>query len=163
MKIPTNLKHKPVIISENYEEIDGRYAYESDAKGLSLGLAQWNDRGTVDISAKVWRHTGDKWSRQSEELPLHRVLDLAILICRSKEYFSEAYRFPKLYDPEKPQIDRIGLQGDAMTVAVCTDNEMIDTDIKLFRDVLANNDELISERLQTLATLLEKLGYHSVV
>lgn len=163
MKIPTNLKHKPVIISENYEEIDGRYAYESDAKGLSLGLAQWNDRGTVDISAKVWRHTGDKWSRQSEELPLHRVLDLAILICRSKEYFSEAYRFPKLYDPEKPQIDRIGLQGDAMTVAVCTDNEMIDTDIKLFRDVLAYNDELISERLQTLATLLEKLGYHSVV
>ena len=162
MKIPTNLKHKPVIVSENYEEIDGRYAYESDAKGLSLGLAQWNDRGTVDISAKVWRHTGDKWSRQSEELPLHRVLDLAILICRSKEYFSEAYRFPKLYDPEKPQIDRIGLQGDAMTVAVCTDNEMIDTDIRLFRDALSENDELISERLQTLATLLDKLGYQSL-
>jgi len=162
MKIPTNLKHKPVIVSENYEEIDGRYAYESDAKGLSLGLAQWNDRGSVDISAKVWRHTGDKWSRQSEELPLHRVLDLAILICRTKEYFSEAYRFPKLYDPEKPQIDRIGLQGDAMTVSVCTENEMIDKDIKLFRDTLSADDELISERLQMLVTLLDKMGYHCV-
>ena len=162
MKIPTNLKHKPVIVSENYEEIDGRYAYESDAKGLSLGLAQWNDRGNVDISAKVWRHTGDKWSRQSEELPLHRVLDLAILICRTKEYFSEAYRFPKLYDPEKPQIDRIGLQGDAMTVSVCTDNEMIDKDIMLFRDALSADDELISERLQMLVTLLDKMGYHCV-
>ena len=32
-------------------------AYKSDV-GLSLGLAQWNDRGKVDISAKVWRHTG---------------------------------------------------------------------------------------------------------
>ena len=83
MKIPTYLKHKPVIISEDYENIDGRYEHNSDAKGLSLGLAQWNDRGKVDISAKVWRHTGGKWSRQSEELPIHRVIDLAILTCRS--------------------------------------------------------------------------------
>ena len=60
MKIPTTLKHKPVIVAENYDSIDGRGAYHSDAKGLSLGLAQWNDRGKVDISAKVWRHTGEK-------------------------------------------------------------------------------------------------------
>ena len=65
MKIPTTLKHKPVIVSENYKNVDGRYAYNSDAQGLSLGLAQWNDRGKVDVSAKVWRHTGEKWSRQS--------------------------------------------------------------------------------------------------
>ena len=58
MKIPTTLKHKPVIVAENYENVDGRSAYNSEAKGLSLGLAQWNDRGRVDISAKVWRHTG---------------------------------------------------------------------------------------------------------
>ena len=108
MKIPTNLKHKPVIVSENYGNVDGRRAYASDAQGLSLGLAQWNDRGRVDISAKVWRYTGEKWSRQSEELPMHRVLDLAILICRSLEYFQEAYRYAKLYDPETPAIDRIG-------------------------------------------------------
>jgi len=38
MKIPTNLMHKPVIVCENYENIDGRNAYKSDAKGLSLGL-----------------------------------------------------------------------------------------------------------------------------
>lgn len=75
MKIPTTLKHKPVITVENYENVDGRNAYDSDAKGLSLGLAQWNDRGNVNISAKVWRHTGGKWSRLSEELPMHRVLD----------------------------------------------------------------------------------------
>lgn len=30
-------------------------------------------------------------------------------------------------------IDRVGLQGDAMTIAVDTDNEMIDADIKLLR------------------------------
>ena len=50
MKIPTNLKHKPVFLVENYDKIDGHHAWDSDAKGLTLGLAQWNDRGRVDIS-----------------------------------------------------------------------------------------------------------------
>lgn len=159
MKIPTTLKHKPVIVSQNYENIDGQYAYDSDAKGLSLGLAQWNDRGKVNISAKVWRHTGGKWSRQSEELPLHRLIDLTILLCRTKQYFRDAYRFPKLYDPENPQIDRVGLQGDAMTVEVCTDNAMIDEDIQLFYNALAQNDEFLSERLRVLGALLKELDY----
>jgi hypothetical protein len=159
MKIPTALKHKPVIVCENYENVDGRYAYHSDAKGLSLGLAQWNDRGKVDVSAKVWRYTGEKWSRQSEELPLHRVLDLAILLCRAKLHFREAYRYEKLYNPENPVIDRVGLQGDAMTVAVCTDNEKIVEDIQLFNQVLSNDDELIGERLRTLAGILKEMGY----
>ncbi len=159
MKIPTTLKHKPVIVSENYENVDGRYAYNTDAKGLSLGLAQWNDRGKVDISAKVWRYTGEKWSRQSEELPLHRVLDLAILVCRAKLHFREAYRYEKLYDTENPVIDRVGLQGDAMTVEVCTDNEKINEDIKLFRQALSDDDELIGERLRTLSRILKEMGY----
>jgi hypothetical protein len=159
MKIPTVLKHKPVIVSENYENIDGRNAYGSEAKGLSLGLAQWNDRGKVDISAKVWRYTGEKWSRQSEELPLHRVVDLAILICRAKMYFLEAYRIPGLYDPEHPEIGRVGLQGDAMTVAVCTDNPMISEDIALFDGALKKDDEMLSERLRVLGVMLKKMGY----
>jgi hypothetical protein len=158
MKIPTNLKHKPVIVAEDYCNIDGRKR-DSDAKGLSLGLAQWNDRGNVDISAKVWRYTGEKWSRQSEELPLHRVLDLAVLVCRSKQYFMEAYRIPGMYDKDDPNIDRIGVQGDAMTVSVCIDNPMIGEDIRLFSDALSKDDELLSERLHLLADLLNDMGY----
>lgn len=160
VKIPTSLKHKPVIVSENYENIDGRQAYHSDAKGLSLGLAQWNDRGRVDISAKVWRYTGEKWSRQSEELPLHRVIDLAILTCRARQYFrEEAYRHPEFYNPENPQIDRVGLQGDAMTVEVCAENPMIREDIRLFADALGRDDELLGERLAVLARILKEMGY----
>lgn len=159
MKIPTTLKHKPVIMTENYDEVDGRNAYDSEAKGLSIGLAQWNDRGSVEASAKVWRYTGEKWSRQSEEMPLNRVLDLAILLCRTSLYFQDAYRFPKYYDPENTQIDRIGLQGAAMTVEVCTDNPMIDTDIKLLGDVLGKDGELLGERFHVLASLLKDMGY----
>ena len=159
MNIPTSLKHKPVIVTENYENVDGRNAYNTDAKGLSLGLAQWNDRGKVDISAKVWRYTGEKWSRQSEELPLHRVLDLAILVCRAQLHFREAYRYEKLYDPQNTVIDRVGLQGDAMTVEVCTDNEKIDEDIKLFSQALSDDGEIIGERLRTLSRILREMGY----
>jgi len=159
MQIPTTLKHKPVIVSANYDQVDGRYASNSDAKGLSLGLAQWNDRGKVDISAKVWRHTGGKWSRQSEELPLHRVLDLAILVCTGMVHFREAYRYKELYDTENPVIDRVGLQGDAMTVSVCTDNERINEDIKLFSQALSDDGELYGERLRTLSRILKEMGY----
>jgi len=159
VRIPTTLKHKPVIAINDYERVDGRQAYQSDTKGLSVGLAQWNDRGKIDISAKIWRYTGEKWSRQSEEMPLHRVLDLALLICAAKRHFQEAYRYEKLYDPDNIVISRIGLQGDAMTVEVCTDNPLIDEDMKLFRDCLARDDELISERLRTLSRVLQEMGY----
>lgn len=159
MKIPTTLKHKPVIVAEDYSKIDGKYAYQTDVQGISAGLAQWNDRGKVDISAKIWRYTGQKWSRQSEELPLHRVLDLAIFVCDTLKYFREAYRYPKLYDPEDPQFDRVGLQGDAMTMEVCTENERIDEDIQLFAQALSDDGELLGERLAVLARTLKDMGY----
>ncbi|MCR1927472.1 DUF6530 family protein [Enterococcus gallinarum] len=159
MKIPENLKHKPVIKVGDYDTVDGRYALHTDAKGLSLGLAQWNDRGKVDISGKVWRHTGEKWSRQSEELPLSRILDLAILVAQSSLYFQDAYRHEKFYDPENPVIDIIGLQGNRMTVEVDTDNPKIDEDILLFYDALQKDGELIGERFRILNRLLNELGY----
>ncbi|MGF1932243.1 DUF6530 family protein [Enterococcus casseliflavus] len=159
MKIPENLKHKPVIKVEDYDTVDGKNALHTDAKGLSLGLAQWNDRGKVDISGKVWRHTGEKWSRQSEELPLTRILDLAILVAQSSLYFQEAYRHEKFYDLENPLIEIIGLQGNRMTVEVDTENPKIDEDILLFYDSLQKDGELYGERFKILKRLLDELGY----
>ncbi len=158
MKIPTELKHKPVIVSEEYDKIDGRTANNSDAKGLSLGLAQWNQRGSLDISAKVWRFTGQKWSRQSEEMPLHRVLDLAILICKSKIFFKNRYHKNEKDYSTYPLLDRVGLQGGAMNVSICDNNEYIDKDIELFDECLHKDDEIISERLNTIAGLLKELN-----
>lgn len=157
MEIPTTLKHKPVFVCENYSEIDGIYAGKTDAQGLSLGLAQWNERGKVEISAKVWRHTGEKWSRQSEELPLHRVLDLAILICQAKAYCNQAYRLDAPHETTEP-IARIGLQGAAMTVDVCKGNEQLEGDFKLVRQAFSHDDEMLSERLRRLAAMLKELG-----
>lgn len=92
-------------------------------------------------------------------MPLHRILDLAILVCRTKVHFQDAYRYENFYNEEKPQIDRIGLQGDAMTIEVCTENEKIKEDIKLFSQALSDDGELIGERLSTLSRLLKEMGY----
>lgn len=86
MRIPNHLSHKPILKLEEYSKLDGRFANQTDAEGLSIGLAQWSNSTEVDLSAKVWRYTGEKWSRQSEELPLHRVLDLASLLCAAIYY-----------------------------------------------------------------------------
>ncbi len=45
MKISTSFKHKPVVVSENDEHLDGRLARNTDVKGLSLGLLNGTERG----------------------------------------------------------------------------------------------------------------------
>jgi hypothetical protein len=46
-----------------------------------------------------------------------------------------------------------------MTVTLCTDNENLDEDIRLLQEAISKDDELIGERLFTLARLLEDMGY----
>lgn len=82
--VPTHLTHKP-IIAVNYEQIDEN-AGAGDAKSLSVGEATWNpeysEKEDLDYSAKIFRQVwgSGNWSRQSEELPLWRVIDLATLV-----------------------------------------------------------------------------------
>jgi len=71
-----DLKHHPMFLLR-YAELDGPDPTDTDCRFMSLGWAQYNQR---DASLKILRHTGDRWSRQSEELPLHRVIDGTILL-----------------------------------------------------------------------------------
>lgn len=76
MTIPTHLKHKPIIGIEKYQSHDGK----TDAESLSIGIAQYDSE---DISAKVFRSSNGKWSRQSEEIPLYRLIDLCSLMLKA--------------------------------------------------------------------------------
>jgi hypothetical protein len=78
MEAPRNLEHKPIIVVNEYDKIDGLNANETDAKALSIGIPNYNKE---DISVKVWRYDdkNEKWDRQSEEIPVHRAIDLCIL------------------------------------------------------------------------------------
>ena len=132
MRVPEHLGHKPIIGVDNYDRIDGKYANNTDAKALSIGKSQWN---TEDISAKVWRHTGEKWTRQSEELPIHRVLDLAILILSS--YIRE---------------DENGRSKTTLNEVVINNEE-----ISILQKYLNDNKEYLEPRILELKNLLEKI------
>ncbi|MBI9094861.1 MAG: hypothetical protein JEY71_08275 [Sphaerochaeta sp.] len=50
------------------------------------------------------------------------------------------------------------IQGDAMTVEVCTNNELVDTDIRLLADAVGKGGELLGERFSVLSSLLTDMG-----
>jgi Family of unknown function (DUF6530) len=80
---PGSLKHRPIFLVP-YEAFDGPYAGNSDCKFISIGWAQW-DENPRPLSVKLLRHTGERWSRQSEEVPLHRCIDAAAVIATAVE------------------------------------------------------------------------------
>ena len=84
MESPKHLKHSPIVSVNDYDKIDGLYFENTDARALSIGQSTWDDE---HISLKIWRHTGERWSPQGEEMPIHRCLDLAILFlaCLKKD------------------------------------------------------------------------------
>lgn len=142
-EIPENLLHKPVIKVTNYWEIDGKYINNSDAKGLSLGFAQYD---SDQISAKVWRHSDLKWSRQSEELPLNRVLDLALLILKTKLFFE------KENIKEENEIKKYPFLPSGETTTIILKN------IGSFKDMFQEYDRTyLSERILELKKTIEEL------
>lgn len=120
-KIPMYLTHKPIVGVE-YSEKD---AFAGDAKYLSIGRSTWNSE---DLSAKIWRwaENGERWSRQSEEIPLWRVLDLSRLL-----------------------IATITNQKSSL------DNELINADDEEFlKSYINENIELYAPRIKELSNLI---------
>ena len=140
MTVPTNLGHKPIIAVKDYEQIDGIYQNNTDAKALSIGRAQYD---SDEISLKVFRYAG-QWSRQSEELPIHRVLDLSILLLRT-------------------------LCPDSVAMITSSISErMVDMDQngqgqKEILDYCRQNRQYFLPRLEEMKYLLEKVNYKEIM
>lgn len=143
MAVPTHLQHRPILGVNNYEEIDGPYKNRTDAKAISVGLAQWNesDEGK-DISVKVWRSTGERWSRQSEEVPIHRALDLATLACTAMIYAKGGM---------KPN------HSSKFPVSRITGNPALEKHIKIMAEAFESNDEHLQYSLKNLKEALSYL------
>jgi len=143
MKIPIHLKHKPIIQVENYDKIDGADKNETDAMGLSVGIAQWNTSGRTQLSAKVWRHTDTKWSRQSEELPLHRVIDLKSLICKSIDFNNSGTLS----------------SNEDFPVTCAADNPDLAHQIELMKKELEDDKNNLKASFKRPAEALKRIGY----
>lgn len=139
MSAPKHLKHKP-ILEVDYESIDGHRSNHTDAKYLSIGVAQWNGGLGTELSAKVWRNVDDRWSRQSEELPINRVLDLATLVCEAKS-FSEGKNLP------------------SKGTFIITKSEKSELPNKILKKEFEDNKQYLDESFKRLAKALKDLGY----
>lgn len=146
-----------VIESKGYDRVDGRSAYKSDTKRLTLGAPILEENKKMQIAAQIWKQDKDGELVVAQELPVHQVFDLMILLSRTLLYFKDAYRMPLLYDPEKPMVERMGVQGDVLPIEICVDNENINEDIKAFAQSLGDLGELIGERQRVLNHILEEL------
>ena len=76
--LPQHLAHKPVY-SLPYEQFDGIYAGDTDTYYISVGLSQWNPD---EVSVKTMRYPRGKWTRQAEEMPLHRAIDITLFLAK---------------------------------------------------------------------------------
>ncbi|MCL6592342.1 MAG: DUF6530 family protein [Alicyclobacillus sp.] len=141
--VPTHLDHKPILVIPDYNEMDGPYHPDTtDAQHLSLGVSQWSSE---ELSLKVFRHSGNRWSRQSEELPPHRAIDLVSLL-------TVAYGYYKSGVPKKKTT--IQHNGFSMEVEMMPEGlDLYETFISYFN----KNDALIAERLRALYHALEQL------
>ena len=143
--------------ANGYDRLDGRNAYYSDLKRMTLGAPALKENQAMQIAAQLWTAQEDGTLKMSAELPIHQVFDLMIVLSRTLLYFKEAYRLPLLYDPDNPTIERIGLQGEALPVSICAENPNINKDIQDFSQALNDLGELTGERLRTLTRILKEL------
>lgn len=139
---PRSLRHRPLVLLD-YAAHDGFYpADRTDCRFLSLGWAQYDPR---ELSVKTLRHTGDRWSRQSEELPLHRCLDAALLIAAAVD--------------QVPQGDELALAPDVLERQPKPTILPVKTETSPERVALEQKlaDPLLLRRLGKLADALDTL------
>ena len=157
MKMSKTMMEKAIMVAKNYDRIDGRNAYQSPLKRLTLGAPLLEENQKMQIAAQLWQEDEQGELTLAQELPIHQIFDLMIFLGRTLLYFKEAYRLPLLYDPEKPTVERIGVQGGVLPVEVCLENENLKEDIKAFAQSLNDLGELIGERRRALTRILEEL------
>jgi hypothetical protein len=147
IELPHRLKHKPVALLP-YEEHDGPYAPDTDCRFLSVGWAQYDPR---TLSAKALRYTNGRWSRQSEELPLHRAIDLTALIVHTLQASLAGGRVDIAAQTLEHQ------NGPATLTLTCETTE----ERALFDALI--QDPLVRRRLSKLADALGEMRAHGQV
>ena len=141
--LPLHLDHKP-IYALPYEKFDGIYSTDTDIRYISIGLAQYDHDA---ISIKTMRHTGEKWTRQAEELPLHRPIDMVLFMAKA------------LFDSEngKLTIKKGTLQDQTKDIEITQEVSDIKNAIAHYDTYLAEHGSFLKKRLNALLDVLQDL------
>ena len=78
------MEFKPVITCDNYKKVDRFRAPNSDIEKVDMGVKKNDDNKRLEIIAKLSKLYGT-----FDEIPVNRILDMAILLCEDNLYFKE--------------------------------------------------------------------------
>ncbi len=140
--LPQHLAHKPVYAIP-YDKFDGIYIGDTDAYYLSVGLSQWD---SDEVSIKTMRHPRGKWSRQSEEMPLHRAIDVVTFLAKV------------VFDQRNGRVEiRRGTFEDQDANISITAEARTYGEMSSYSAFLDQHYELIKDRLNALSAVLISL------
>lgn len=151
------MMEKIIIKASEYSKIDGRNAYKSNINKITIGEARLEKNKNMEIALQIWEERTTNDLELTAELPIHQVFDLMIFLSSTLLYFKEAYKQPLLYNPDSPTIERIGVQGEAISLDICMESTNINEDIKNFALALNNLGEIAGERLRILTRIIKEL------
>jgi len=140
--LPQHLEHKP-FYALPYEHFDGISSGNTDMRYISIGQAQYDPD---EVSIKTMRHIGNKWSRQSEELPLHRVPDMTLFLAKT------------LFDSTNGQVvvQRGTFQNQSSDISI-TKEQRTYGEQAAYNAFLTKNGQALKLRLNTLRDVLNVL------
>lgn len=141
--LPQHLAHKP-IYALPYEHFDGIYAGNTDVRYISIGIAQYDNES---ISIKTMRYTGEKWTRQAEELPLHRVIDMTLFLAKVLfETQNETVKIPK--ETFLNQESDILIFKESRSYG----------EMATYKEFIKENGQLLKDRFNVLRNVLDDLA-----
>ncbi|MEY2927116.1 MAG: hypothetical protein RL367_1593 [Pseudomonadota bacterium] len=136
---PDHIAHKPVYVVPYFDH-DYSEECDRDAQFITVGWPQWGDD---EPSAKIVRHSGQRWSRQSEELPLTRLVDLAILTAM---VFGQGHNLTKI------EPDAFESQPEPSDVAFGSKRD------RIFLSEELKSDELLKRRFRKPFEILNEIA-----
>jgi hypothetical protein len=140
--LPDNLRHKPVYALP-YEKFDGIYIGDTDTRYITVGISQWSP---YEVSVKTMRYVKGKWTRPSEELPLHRAIDVTLFLAKV------------IFDQQngKVEIPPNTFTKQAGSISI-TNEARSNGQMASYYSFLDEHSELLKERLNALAGVLNSL------
>lgn len=108
LPFPDQIAHSPVY-GLAYNAHDPDRENNSDVHWLTIGRSQWDPD---EPSAKIVRYSGQRWSRQSEEIPLARLVDLTTLLVLAYANDAGEFDLPAGFLENQPDILRVNRRSE---------------------------------------------------
>lgn len=148
--LPQNLAHKPMF-AVPYQDFDGFWQKkDTDIRYISVGLAQYN---IEEVSIKTMRYVQDKkrgiakWTRQAEELPPHRAIDMVTVAAKVfLDNENNHVHFPK----------ETFIRQDSSEIDVTMEHRA-NWEIENYSNFMEGNIDMIKDRFNVLFNVLNQL------